>query len=366
MRRLILILGPVCTLLCVAFLFASSTRGADEHAGHGAPSAPSPSAAVHDAAGMGASDAELYHMAQQAIGEQGEFQTKDFDARRFLTAWNFNDLPPEQRRQFYREQPLPDGTLLREYELIVSDERIEVIPGVFYEGWTYNKQIPGPTIRAREGDTLRIRLTNHGTKPHTAHFHGFHSAKMDGSMPEDLVPPGGSVTYEFKAEPFGTHVYHCHAYPVSAHVAKGLYGAYIVDPRNDTRPKPDRELVMVMNAFDTDFDGENEVYAVNTRAFAYAKDPIVVKQGELVRIHLSNLVEFDPVNSFHLHANFFDEYPTGTRQEPANFTDILTMGQAQRSILDVRFREPGMYMFHSHVSEFSELGWMGMFHVLPK
>jgi FtsP/CotA-like multicopper oxidase with cupredoxin domain len=139
-----------------------------------------------------------------------------------------------------------------------------------------------------------------------------------------------------------------------------------VDPRNDTRPKADKELVMVMNAFDTDFDGSNEVYSVNTRAFAYARDPIQVKQNELVRVYVVNITEFDLMNSFHLHANFFDEYPTGTKMAPDNFTDIATFGQAERSILDMRFKKPGMYMFHSHVNEFSELGWMGMFEVSPQ
>ena len=175
--------------------------------------------------------------------------------------------------------------------------------------------------------------------------------------------PGESFVYEFKAEPFGAQVYHCHGYPVSTHVAKGLYGAYIVDPKVDTRPKADKELVMVMNGFDVNFDGENEIYAVNTRAFAYNYDPIEVKAGELVRIYLVNMLEFDLLNSFHLHANFFDEYPTGTKLEPDNYTDTITMGQAERSILDVRFREPGMFMFHAHATEFAELGWAGMFMV---
>lgn len=309
------------------------------------------------------SDAEMFDMAQNAIGSQGEFETDTFDPTEFLTTWNFNNLPPDERKKFYKETPLGGGRLLREYSFIASDEKVEIIPGVYYDAWTYNGQIPGPTIRATEGDTIKITFTNHGSKPHTMHFHGFHSAEMDGSMPGQLIPPGESFTYEFTAEPFGIHLYHCHAYPSSTHISKGLYGAYIIDPRKDTRPKADKELVMVMNAFDTDFDGENEVYSVNTRAFAYATDPIQVKQGELVRIYVSNVTEFDLMNSFHLHANFFDEYPTGTKIQPTNFTDIVTFGQAERSILDVRFRKPGMYMFHSHVNEFSELGWMGMFHV---
>ena len=195
------------------------------------------------------------------------------------------------------------------------------------------------------------------------HFHGIHNASMDGAMTEDFVYPDKSFTYEFEAEPFGVHLFHCHSVPIKQHISKGLYGAYIVDPRNDTRAKPGKELVMIMNAFDTNFDEENEVYAVNSKAFYYALNPIKVKKDELIRIYLINIVEFDPINSFHLHATFFDEYRTGTRLEANAYTDIVSMVQGERSIIDVRFKYSGMYMFHAHVSEFTELGWMGFFEV---
>ena len=141
--------------------------------------------------------------------------------------------------------------------------------GLFFPAWTYNGQVPGPTIRATEGDRIRINFVNQGAHPHTIHFHGWHPPEMDGSLPAHQVMPGDQFVYEFDAEPFGLHLYHCHAMPLKRHVHKGLYGAFIVDPReSDTasaRPPAD-ELVMVMNAFDTNFDAENEVYAVNSVA----------------------------------------------------------------------------------------------------
>lgn len=315
----------------------------------------------------GVSYHELQDIAQSNIGITGDYVSDDFDPTAYLATWNFNNLPPEERAKFYQESAMRDGTMLREYWMDTQEIQIEVAPNVFYPAWAYNGQVPGPTIRATEGDTIRIHLSNKASKPHSIHFHGFHSAGMDGSGadPADkMILSGETFTYEFKAEPFGFHVYHCHSYPVSQHLSKGLYGAYIVDPKSDTRPKADEELVMIMNAFDTNFDGGNEIYSVNTRAFAYAKEPIQVKKGELVRIYLANMVEFDLLNSFHLHANFFHEYPTGTELTPDNFTDTIVLGQAERSVLDVRFREPGMFMFHAHVGEFSELGWMGMFDVV--
>ena len=79
---------------------------------------------------------------------------------------------------------------------------------------------------------------------------------------------------------------------------------------------------------------------------------------------MANMLEFDLINSLHLHANFFDVYPTGTNLKPSNFTDTIILGQAERSVLDMRFREQGMFMFHAHVQEFAELGWTGMFMVM--
>lgn len=306
----------------------------------------------------------LQQISQESVGVVGEVSSSDFDPTRYLTTWNFNNLSPQEREEFYRETPLADGTILREYWIIAEDKNIEIAPGVFFPAWTFNGQVPGPTLRATEGDRIKIYFKNDGTHPHTMHFHGYHTSEMDGAMTETFVLPGESFTYEFTAEPFGLHLYHCHSLPISQHIGKGLYGTYIVDPRNDTRPKADRELVMMMNGFDTNFDGENEVYGVNTVAFAYEHRPIEVVQGELVRIYLVNILEIDQINSFHLHANFFDEYKTGTKLTPDTFTDTLILGQGERSILDVRFQYPGMYMFHAHKTEFAEKGWSGFFEVL--
>ena len=129
------------------------------------------------------------------------------------------------------------------------------------------------------------------------------------------------------------------------------------------RPPVDREMVMVMSGLDVDFDDVNDFYAVNAIPFYYQNHPIQIKVGEKIRIYLVNILEFDLLNSFHLHANFFYYYPTGTSLTPAEFTDTIIQGQAQRGILEFTTNIPGMYMFHAHVTEFAELGWTGMFEV---
>jgi FtsP/CotA-like multicopper oxidase with cupredoxin domain len=276
-------------------------------------------------------------------------------------AGSANSFDPAEIVRDFDEGTLKDG--VREWEIVAEDREIEVAPGVKYAAWTYNGRVPGPTLRAREGERLRVRFVNGSSHPHTIHFHGIHRDLMDGipGIGAGNVAAGDSTVYEFDATPFGLHLYHCHSTPLAEHIAKGLYGAFVIDPA-DGRPDAD-ELVMVMNGFDTNFDRANEVYAVNTVAFAYMHDPIRVKRGELVRIYLVNALEFDFVNSFHIHANFFDYYPTGTRLEPRDFTDTVVQGQGERGILELRFPYAGKYMFHAHVSEFAELGWMGFFQV---
>ncbi|MDZ7731120.1 MAG: multicopper oxidase domain-containing protein [Natrialbaceae archaeon] len=248
---------------------------------------------------------------------------------------------------------------------------------------------------------------------------------MDG-VPQNgpgLIDGGESFTYEWQAQPVGTHLYHCHMLPLKAHIHRGMYGSMIVDPKPETvrnnprayldyhgpitdevralavrRAKernmisyPDvapegfdgvDEMVMVMNGFDTNFNGDNEVYGVNTRGFCYApsrtdayegewessetKSPIEIDQEELQRVHLLNMIEFDFVNSFHCHSQFFDYYDAGTSLFPNRSTiDTVLLGQAQRGILEFDYsaHDPGLYMFHAHQSEFAELGWMSFFEV---
>ena len=89
---------------------------------------------------------------------------------------------------------MASGRVLREWELVAVDKEIEVLPGVKFAAWTYNGRIPGPTLRCREGDRLRITFANGSSHPHTMHFHGIHPAEMDGvpGLGDGEIPPGGS------------------------------------------------------------------------------------------------------------------------------------------------------------------------------
>ncbi len=295
-----------------------------------------------------------------------------FDPHAILTDW---DTGTVSRRA--------DGRSVRSFEIAAVDREIEIAPNLKFPAWTYNGRVPGPTLRVTEGDIVRIHFRNRGTHHHNMHFHGIHSAAMDGLPGVGDVAPGDDFIYEFEARPFGCHLYHCHALPLKRHLHKGLYGTFIIDPdpsrhaeqadaaRSRLLGSPDnaewQEMVMVMNGFDVNFDDENEVYAVNTVANAYMQQPIRIERTRPVRVYLVNVTEFDPINSMHLHANFFDYYDHGTTLTPTSKTiDTVMQCQAQRGILEFSFadHEPGQYMFHAHQAEFAEQGWMGFFEVV--
>jgi FtsP/CotA-like multicopper oxidase with cupredoxin domain len=331
-------------------------------------------------------DHEESHGAMGAVG-QVNHEANGFTPTDLLYDFDYGEVKEE------------NGRTVREWQVVAIDREIEVAPGIFFQAWIYGSQTsaasrragsivgqcPGPTFRCVEGELLRLHFTNAGSHPHTIHFHSIHAASMDGvpGVGPGVIEPGGSFTYEMEAAPFGCHLYHCHAIPLKRHIHKGLYGAFIVDPdpekysgeekeiaksRNHQYPESQdiNEMVMVMNGFDTNFDGDNEIYAVNSIAFAFMDNPIPIRGDQRQRVYLVNITEFDPINSFHLHANFFDYYDHGTTLRPTLKTvDTIMQCQAQRGILEFSFAgfEPGRYMFHAHQSEFAELGWMGFYEV---
>lgn len=272
------------------------------------------------------------------------------DPTSFLTAFDYG-----------KASTLPDGRTLREYVLVARDRDFEVFPGIQYPAWTFNDSIPGPTIRCQEGDIVRVHFYNQGSKDHTAHFHGIHPAVMDGAF--EIIPPGGYYRYEFEAEPFGCLAYHCHMMPLRKHIAKGMYGVFIIDPPQG-RP-PALEMVMMMHGFDTDMtNASNSFYAVNGPAFCYRDKPIEIPAGQLVRIYLANMTEFDLLNSFHLHGNFFKLYRSGTNLDFYEYTDTVMLCQGERAILEFTYKHKGDFLFHSHQNEFAERGWLGIFRVV--
>jgi hypothetical protein len=134
---------------------------------------------------------------------------------------------------------LPSGQALREFHIGVVDTEIEVARGVFFPTWTYNGRVTGSSLRCVEGDRVRVKLVNAGSYPHSIHFHSIHSARMDGV-------PGVGISEVQPGE--------------EQELARRRH-------RLSAEKKQFNEIVMMMNGFDTNFDGENEIYATNSVAF---------------------------------------------------------------------------------------------------
>jgi len=254
-----------------------------------------------------------------------------------------------------------NGRNIREFELIAGTSTIHLNSLVSYNIWDLNGRIPGPTLRAKAGERIRVLFLNQAGHSHSLHFHGIHPAEMDGIRP---ISNGKATIYEFDADPYGVHLYHCHVEPVTRHIAKGLYGMLIVDPPN-SRPNAD-EIVLIMSGYDINDDNKNEYYSFNGLPHYYMHHPIQIYQNQLIRAYVLNIIEFDPAVTFHLHANFFDVYPLGMTMTPTYKTDVLTMGVAERHILEFRFRYSGKYMFHPHQDIIAENGCMGQLEVIPE
>jgi manganese oxidase len=252
-----------------------------------------------------------------------------------------------------------NGRTVREFRLTAGTTTLQLNSTTNYITWNYNQRVPGPTLRATAGDLIRVLFLNQGGHAHTMHFHGIHPTAMDGIRP---VANGQAFIYEFEAQPYGVHPYHCHIAPVTRHISKGLHGLFIIDPPGG-RPPAD-ELVLVMAGYDLNGDGRNELYAFNGLPNCYLKTPIPIYQHQLTRIYLLNMIEFDPAVTFHLHANFFQIYPTGMTLTPSHRSDVITMGTAERHVLEFTYDFPGRYMFHPHQDAIAEAGCMGNFEVL--
>jgi manganese oxidase len=298
----------------------------------------------------------------------------------YLTYFNCGRVIPKEETKA--------NQTVREFTLIVDENKTIPISGQGHalNGWTYNGTVPGPTMRMTEGDLVRVTVINSAdnAKAHSLHMHSIHSADMDGvEGPGGTIAPGGNFTYEFVAQPYGVYPYHCHVNPIADHINRGLYGMMIIDPKEPRSQMT--EFAMMMNAYDLDYDQEgsttirpvnvsveeleeegerdNEIYTVNGKAFDYMYNPIQIQTGKPYRIYLVNMVEFDPINNFHLHGNVFDYYTSGTDETSDFKNDIVSLSQGDRGILEFQYKIPGRYMFHAHVTEFTDLGWMGFFDV---
>ena len=215
---------------------------------------------------------------------------------------------------------------VREFELEAAPVRWELQPGLVVDGWGYNGQVPGPELRVREGDLVRVHLRNKLPVPTTIHWHGLDvPLAMDGvpGLSQPPVEPGGAFTYEFVATNPGTRWYHSHV-DSNAQLELGLYGSLVVEPRLPEPVSFDREFTYLLDEKALDFTPEvalgtsqlsrreagngrggalqYDAFLINGR-LSDAIPPLRIATGERVRLRLINAGNLP--HAMHLHGHSF-------------------------------------------------------------
>jgi FtsP/CotA-like multicopper oxidase with cupredoxin domain len=242
------------------------------------------------------------------------------------------------------------------YELTAKVVQWETEPGKFVTGWTYNGVVPGPQIRVREGDRVRVVLKNELPESTAIHFHGLEVPNDQDGVPfitQPPVKPGQSYTYEFTVPNSGSHMYHSH-HNATKQVGLGMLGAFIVEPRTKTPyDNADVDYVMILN------DGAHG-YTFNGKSFP-ATEPIVAQKGQKARIRFMN--EGMMIHPMHLHGMHMTVIAKDGWPQPAPWKcDTLNIAPGERWDVIVNCTNPGTWAFHCHILPHaeSEHGMFGM------
>lgn len=252
---------------------------------------------------------------------------------------------------------------VKEFHLVAEPVVREMTPGFKAHLWGYNGQSPGPTIEVVEGDRVRIFVTNKLGELHTVHWHGQRLPNgMDGvtGLTQPGIPPGKTFVYEFVARRPGTFMYHPHADEM-VQMAMGMMGLWITHPkgRHPLIAEVDRDFCFLLNAYDIDPGSytprvmtmlDFNLWTFNSRVFP-GIDPLVVRQGDRVRIRVGNLTMTN--HPIHLHGHEF--VVTGTDGGPvprsARWPEVTTdVAVGQMRQVDFIADEEGDWAFHCHKS----------------
>ena len=235
--------------------------------------------------------------------------------------------------------------------------------GVEYHYWTFNGDVPGQMIRVREGDTVEVEFSNNpsSTVPHNVDFHA--ATGPGGGAEASFTAPGHTSTFSFKALQAGLYIYHCAVAPVGMHIANGMYGLILVEPKEGL-PKVDKEFYIVQGDFYTkgkkgaqglqpfDMDkaiAEQPEYVVfNGHVGSIAGDnALKAKAGETVRMYVGNGGP-NLVSSFHVIGEIFDKvYVEGGKLINENVqSTLIPAGGA--AMIEFKVDIPGSYTVVDH------------------
>jgi len=271
--------------------------------------------------------------------------------------------------------PVPAGDLVK-VQMTLKDMVVEVAPGVRYNTWAFDGHgAPGPIVHVREGQTVEMTLKNGGAIPHSIDFH---AARIAPDIAFKDVMPGESITYRFKAPDPGVYMYHCGTKPVLAHIANGMYGAIIVEPKAGL-PKVDNEYVLVGSEWYLNGDGIKEPASLdmakararmadwvtfNGYANQYVTHPLTAKPGETTRFWV---VAAGPTNNvnFHVVGAIFDRawVNSDLASPPQKGVQTVVVPAGGGAVFDVKIDAEGLYPFVSHAFADVDLGQVGLLKV---
>ena len=270
--------------------------------------------------------------------------------------------------------PLQAGNLVK-VQMTLKDMAVEIAPGVKYNTWAFDGHgAPGPVVHVREGQTVEMTLTNGGAIPHSIDFH---AARIAPDVAFKDVAPGDSFTFRFKAGDPGVYMYHCGTKPVLAHIANGMYGAIVVQPKEGL-PAVDNEYVLVGSEWYMNGDGiekpadlsmekaramQPDWTTFNGYANQYVTHPLTAKPGDTTRFWV---VAAGPTldTNFHVVGTIFDRAWVNqdmTQYQRGVQTVLVPAGGG--AVFDVKIDDPGLYPFVSHAFAHVDLGQVGLLKV---
>jgi nitrite reductase (NO-forming) len=246
-----------------------------------------------------------------------------------------------------------DGNIVN-IEMTAQVTDIEISKGVIYNAWTFNGTVPGPVLRVKEGDIINFTMKNlDPTVPHSMDFHAVHAAPSKKFI--DIMP-NESGTFTYPANKPGVFMYHCGTAPVLAHIANGMYGVIIVEPKDGypTDNEIDREYTLVQSEWykEHDYsdmlDGNPSYVVFNGDTFSLKEKPLLAKVGEKVRIYINN-VGPNEVSSFHVVGTIMDTvYVDGNPKNIMHGLQTVMLPASGGAVVEFTVTEEGDYPIVTH------------------
>ena len=283
-----------------------------------------------------------------------------------------------------------DPSTVKEVRLDTTHKIIEIAPGVNFSAWTFGDQVPGPTIRARVGDRIKFSMTNRSDEPMPGvqlaaapmmHSMDFHAAMVSPQDKYRSIAPGQTIEFEFTLNYPGIFMYHCGTPMILEHIASGMYGAVIVDPREGYPTKVDREYVIVQSEFYAKLDpskrkiGGAPLYVLDGERLrasqpthtvfngvhnGLVKKPLPAKPGERVRLHVLN-VGPSKTSSFHIVGTIFDRvWFEGNPDNQFRGMQTALLGSSNSVTIEFLIPEEGSYIMVDHHFANASQGAIGL------